>query len=241
MARPFQEANLLRTAILSVLFGGIMLAGCAPGLPFHKSTPFAPLPMPPMSMPGKASINGQVYQRDTAENWYSDHQNWRVGDVITVNIQENATASNAINNTTSRKSSIGDAISSFFGLPLSIGNVGGTPISPNVTGTSSISSAGAGASQQSNTLISTISATVTQVLPNGNLAILGQTRLNSGAGTGAEWIRIAGIVREEDIVNDAVASTEVANARVEYSGTGQGYEAARMPWLARFFLSLWPF
>ena len=241
MACRLQKENPLRMNVLSVLISGIMLAGCAPGMPFHKSKPFTPLPMPPMSTPGKASINGQVYQRDAAENWYSDHQHWRVGDVITVNIQKNATASNAINNTTSRKSSIGDAISSFFGLPLSIGNVGGTPISPNVTGTSSVSSAGAGASQQSNTLISTISATVTQTLPNGNLAILGQTRLNSGAGTGAEWIRIAGIVREEDIVDDAVPSTEVANARVEYSGTGQGYEAARMPWLARFFLSLWPF
>lgn len=226
---------------MPVLTGALLLGGCATGMPFHKTKPFAPLPMPPMSMPGKASIQGQVYQRDTAENWYSDHQNWRVGDVITVNIQENATASNAINNTTSRKSSIGDAISSFFGLPLSVGNIGGNALSPNVTGSSNISSAGAGASQQSNTLISTISATVTQVLPNGNLAILGQTQLNSGAGTGSEWIRIAGIVREEDIVDDAVPSTEVANARVEYSGTGQGYEAAKMPWLARFFLSLWPF
>ena len=229
------------TPLILMPFCAALLAGCAPGMPFHQNKPFAPLPMPPMSMPGKASIHGQVFQQNTAENWYSDHQNWRVGDLITVNIQENATASNAINNTTSRKSSIGNAISSFFGLPLSIGNVGGTPISPNVTGSSSVSSAGAGASQQSNTLVSTISATVTQVLPNGNLSILGQTQLNSGAGTGAEWIRIAGIVREEDIVNDAIPSTEVANARVEYSGTGQGYEAARMPWLARFFLSLWPF
>ncbi|OCX72163.1 flagellar basal body L-ring protein FlgH [Acidithiobacillus thiooxidans] len=241
MLRNLWLLNRVRVLALPPMFAGILLAGCAPGMPFHKSKPFAPLPMPPMSMPGKAAIPGQLYQRDTSENWYSDHQNWRVGDLVTVNIQENATASNAINNTTSQKSSIGDAISSFFGLPLSIGNVDGTSISPNVTGTSSISNAGAGASQQSNTLISTISATVTQVLPDGNLAILGQTRLNSGAGTGTEWIRIAGIIREEDIVDDTVASTEVANARVEYSGTGQGYEAARMPWLARFFLSLWPF
>lgn len=219
----------------------LVLSGCAAGMPFHRSKPFTPLPLPPTTSPSGPSIPGQVYQQDTAENWYSDHQNWRVGDVVTVDIQENATASNAIQNTTSRKSSIGDAISSFFGLPLSFGNVGGAKIAPNVSGSSSISSAGAGASQQSNTVISTISATVTQILPNGNLAIVGQTEINSGAGTGAEWIRVSGVVREEDVVDDTVPSTEIANARVEYRGSGQGYEAARMPWLARFFLDLWPF
>lgn len=224
-----------------LLTGSLALTGCAPGMPFHQNKPFTPLPLPPMSQPGPAMVGGQVYQSNTSVNWYSDHQTWRVGDLITVDILENATASNAINNTTSQKSSIGDAISSFFGLPLAVGNVGGHQISPNVSGTSTISNAGAGASQQSNTLISTISATVTKVLPNGNLEILGQTQLNSGAGTGSEWIRVSGIVRNEDIQNDTVPSSDIANARVEYSGTGQGYEAARMPWLARFFLSLWPF
>ncbi len=218
-----------------------LLAGCSAGMPFHQNKPFAPLPLPPVATPEKPSIPGQSYQPTTAENWYSDHQAWQVGDVITVDIIENATASNAIQNATSQKSSIGDAISSFFGLPLSFGNIGGSQISPNVTGQSSISNSGSGASTQSNTLITTISATVTKVLPGGNLAILGLTEINSGAGTGSEWIRISGIVRAEDVSDDTVSSTDIANARVEYSGTGQGYEAARMPWLARFFLSLWPF
>ncbi|MCE5388636.1 MAG: flagellar basal body L-ring protein FlgH [Acidithiobacillus sp.] len=227
--------------MFQVLAVVIMLSGCAPGMPFHKKKPFTPLPLPPMTSQTKPGISGQVYQPTMAENWFSDHQAWQVGDVITVDIIENATASNAISNATSRKSSIGDAISSFFGIPLSFGNVDGAKISPNVSAQSAISSSGSGASTQSNTLVSTISATVTKVLPNGNLEIVGQTELNSGAGTGAEWIRVSGIVRAEDISNDTVPSTDVADARVEYSGSGQGYEAARMPWLARFFLSLWPF
>lgn len=227
-----------RLLSISIVF---VLAGCAAGMPFHKTKPFRPLPLPPMASPQAALVPGQLYQYGASVNWYSDHQSWRIGDVVTVDIEENATASNAIQNTTSQKSSIGDAISSFFGLPLTFGKVDGSQISPNVSGTSAISNAGAGASQQSNTLISTISATVTKVLPNGNLEILGQTQLNSGTGTGSEWIRVSGIVRAEDIQNDTIPSTDVANARVEYSGTGQGYEAARMPWLARFFLSLWPF
>lgn len=225
---------------LGLMMAVSVLAGCAAGMPFHQQKPFTPLPLPPMAQSRQAVVAGQAFQQDTSVNWYSDHQAWQVGDLVTVDIQENATASNAIQNTTSQKSSIGAAISSFFGLPLAFGNVGGNQISPNVNGTSAISNAGAGASQQSNTLISTISATVTQVLPNGNLSILGQTQLNSGAGTGSEWIRVSGIVRAEDIQNDTVPSSDIANARVEYSGTGQGYQAARMPWLARFFLSLWP-
>ena len=239
----FTQKLLIAIQAAVILAGSVgLLSGCAAGMPFHRNKSFAPLPLPPMTAPQTSLANGQIYQPTTAENWYSDHQPWQVGDLITVDILENATASNAIQNATSRKSSIGDAISSFFGLPLSFGNIGGNKISPNVTAGSSISSSGAGASTQSNTLISTISATVTQILPGGNLTILGQTKLNSGAGTGAEWIRISGIIREADIGNNnTIPSTDVANARVEYSGTGQGYQAAKMPWLARFFLTLWPF
>lgn len=210
-------------------------------MPFQKRKPFEPLPLPPQASVVPSSQNGQIYQAADAVNWFSDHQPWRVGDVITVDIIENATASNAIQNSTTDKNSIADAISSFFGLPLSFGNVGGSSVSPNITASSSVSHAGQGSSTQSNTLISTLSATVTRVLPNGNLAIMGQTKMESGAGTGAEWLRISGLVRAEDVSNDTVPSTDVADAQVQYSGTGQQYEAARMPWLARFFLSLWPF
>jgi flagellar L-ring protein precursor FlgH len=219
----------------------MVLGGCA-YMPFHKHKAYQPLPLPPMEKTAPVLANGQVYQPQNSVNWFSDHQPWRVGDVITVDIIENATASNAINNATSRKSSIGDAISSFFGLPLSFGSVGGAKVSPNITASSNNSSVGAGATTQSNSIVSTLAATVTKVLPNGNLELLGQTRINSGTGTGGQWLRISGIVRTEDISTyNTVPSTDVANAAVQYAGTGQGYEAARMPWLSRFFLSVWPF
>lgn len=61
--------------------------------------------------------------------------------------------------------------------------------------------------------------------------------------TGNELVRIAGLVRADDIATDnTVSSTRVADARITYSGTGAFADASQPGWLDRFFLSpLWPF
>lgn len=218
---------------------GVLIGGCS-YMPFHRKPPFQPLSLPPQAAPVPASRNGGIYQPDSAMDWYADHGPWRVGDVVTVDIIENATASNSVQDNVSRSASANGAINQLFGLPLQFGSVNGSPISPSFGGSSTFGSKGGGSATQSDSIVSTISATVIKVLPANNLEILGRTRLDSGTGT--EWIRLSGIVRAEDIGPDnTLPSTAIADARVEYSGNGQNYEAARMPWLARFFMSLWPF
>jgi flagellar L-ring protein precursor FlgH len=80
-----------------------------------------------------------------------------------------------------------------------------------------------------------------RVLPNGNLVVRGEKWLTLN--TGEEFMRIEGLVRAADVKSDnTVESNRIANARIQYSGKGQGQEAQSAGWLAKFFLStLMPF
>ncbi|MGZ8335087.1 MAG: flagellar basal body L-ring protein FlgH, partial [Allosphingosinicella sp.] len=85
-----------------------------------------------------------------------------------------------------------------------------------------------------------ISVTVAAVLPNGNLIVQGEksVRINRAD----EFIRLSGIVRPADInVDNRVASTRIADARIVYSGRGEVARASRQGWLQRFFTIVSPF
>jgi len=94
---------------------------------------------------------------------------------------------------------------------------------------------------QSNSLSGSISANVMQVLNNGNLVIRGEKWISIN--NGDEFVRLTGIVRSQDIRPDnTIDSPRVANARIQYSGTGTFADVQKMGWLSSFFMgSWWPF
>src|SRR3546814_1679253 len=93
---------------------------------------------------------------------------------------------------------------------------------------------GKGQATQSNTLSGEISVTIAEVYPNGTMLVRGEKLVTLNRGD--EYIRIAGIVRPEDITADnRILSTRVADARITYSGTGEIARASRQGWLQRFF------
>ena len=94
---------------------------------------------------------------------------------------------------------------------------------------------------QRNSLTGDISVTIADVLPNGNLLVRGEKRLNLNSGN--EYVKISGIVRPFDIAaNNTVPSTKVADATIIYTGEGAEADAGKIGWLARFFVSaLFPF
>ena len=82
--------------------------------------------------------------------------------------------------------------------------------------------------------------TVIEVLPNGNLLVSGEKQI--GINQGSEFVRFSGVVNPATISPaNAVSSTQVADARLEYRGNGYIDEAQTMGWLARFFLTFLPF
>ncbi|MFN6972241.1 MAG: flagellar basal body L-ring protein FlgH, partial [Rheinheimera sp.] len=94
---------------------------------------------------------------------------------------------------------------------------------------------------QSNSLTGDISVNVLRVMANGNLVIRGEKWLTLN--TGKEYIRLTGVIRPEDIdAKNTVESSKIANARIEYSGTGATHGGQGPGWLSRFFATaLWPF
>ena len=79
---------------------------------------------------------------------------------------------------------------------------------------------GKGSSSQSNQLNGSITVTVAEVYPNGNLLVRGEKWLTLNQGE--EFVQISGIIRPSDIErNNSVPSFKVADARITYSGAGR--------------------
>ncbi len=82
--------------------------------------------------------------------------------------------------------------------------------------------------------------TVLEVLANGNLIVSGEKQM--AINQGAEYIRFSGVVNPRTITGDnAVPSTQVADARIEYTAKGYIDESQNMGWLQRFFLNVSPY
>ncbi len=231
-------ASILRRAGAPVLTAAaLLLAGCAAS-PTDKMAlqKLEPLRIPAQPQPMNAHpANGAIWQDGTNVALFEDSRAHRVGDLITILIAENANASKSTNTTIAKSDTVSAGLSSLFGVQPTLG-----PYSPSLGATSAQKFGGNGATTQSNTFTTTLQATVVQVMSNGNLELSGQKEVMLNGGH--EFIRVVGVVRAADVTpQNTVSSTQIADARVEYSGNGSVYDAAKVPWLTKFFLSLWPF
>ncbi len=229
--------SLRRAGAALLAVGALLLAGCAAS-PTDKMAlqKLEPLPIPAQPQPMNAHpANGAIWQNSTNVALFEDSRAHRVGDLITILIAENANASKSTNTTIAKSDTVSAGLSSLFGVQPTLGQY-----SPSLGATSSQKFGGNGATTQSNTFTTTLQATIVQVMSNGNLEISGQKEVLLNGGH--EFIRVVGVVRAADVTpQNTVSSTQIADARVEYSGNGSVYDAAKVPWLTKFFLSLWPF
>lgn len=228
MHRHSRVTNLIRIATLGV--AALALSGCGATLgPKRGDSEFsavrAELPPPP------EQNNGAIYLAGHAMPFFEDYKARRVGDILTVILQERTNASKSASTSTSKEGSISMGNPSLFGKSYDLG--------ASVSGDRENS--GSGDSRQSNQLTGSITVTVAEVLPNGNLVIQGEKWLQLNQGK--EYVRLRGMVRAHDIRPDnAVLSTQIADAQISYGGTGALADANSAGWLSRFFMSpLWPF
>jgi len=175
---------------------------------------------------------------------FVDHKARRVGDVITVLIVETSSASKSASTKTSRDSSAEGGISSLLGLPSNYGMKNfmglGQPFSPNYSGGMKNSFTGSGNTSRSDRITATISAEVIDVLPNGNLRVLGHREIKVNEEN--QIITVAGVIRPADIdENNAVKSTQIAEAQIKYYGDGAIARKQKEGWLTRALEYVWPF
>jgi flagellar L-ring protein precursor FlgH len=189
--------------------------------------PPAPVVMPP------PIANGSVYQeRRGFAPLFEDRRPRRMGDILTIVLNEEVSASKNAASTTARSSNASLALDQ---LPDALDTLADYGF--DLSGESNFD--GGGGSSANNTFTGTITVTVQDVLPNGNLRVIGEKRITINHGT--EFIRFSGTVQPRTVsVRNTVASTEVADARIEYTGNGYIDEAQRMGWLQRFFLTVSP-
>ena len=112
----------------------------------------------------------------------------------------------------------------------------GTEVSASDTNNCS----GKGENTSPNDFTGTITVTVIEIYPNGNLLVSGEKQI--GLKEGEEFVRFSGVVNPNTISSaNTVVSTQVADARIEYKANGFLDSAQVMGWLGRFFLTFLPF
>ncbi|SFW37505.1 flagellar basal body L-ring protein FlgH [Luteibacter sp. UNCMF366Tsu5.1] len=208
----------------------LALGGCAMVPPAPKPMYTATLPVEPAAQP---QATGSIYADQQSMELFADPRAHRIGDILTITLVESTQASKKAATSTNKKN--GNTISSptLLGQGLKIGGK-----SADSSLSSNNAFAGDGTSSQSNQLTGEITVTVAQRLSNGALVVRGEKWLTINQGE--ELVRISGIVRPQDIGNDnVVASSRVADARIEYVGKGTLADANTRGWLSRFFDSKW--
>lgn len=229
-----------RLMIVSLLGIATALSGCVNPPPKPNDPYYAPV-LPRTPLPA-AQNNGAIYQAGFEQNLYDDRKAFRVGDIITITLNEKTQASKKANSDIQKDSKTKMGLTSLFGSGMTTNNpIGGGDLSLSAEYGGSRDAKGDSQAGQSNSLTGSITVTVAEVLPNGILSVRGEKWVTLN--TGNELVRIAGLVRADDIATDnTVSSTRVADARITYSGTGAFADASQPGWLDRFFLSpLWPF
>lgn len=211
--------------ILFLFVGSLFLAGCATDSLFIKKDDEAFAPPDDYAIPSTQISGGGLYQ--TGYNWslMADRRAYRVGDILTIQLDESTQSSKQAKTNFGKKSEAQIGVPEVFGT--SIDKLGATAsANRNFNGTA--------VSQQQNMLRGSITVAVHQVLPNGVLVIRGEKWLTLNQGD--EYIRVTGLVRAEDVQRDnTVSSQRIANARISYSGRGALSDSNSAGWLMRLF------
>lgn len=193
-------------------------------------------PITPDPQPVKMITTGSLYNTSYANNLYSDIKAHRVGDIITVLLEEKTQASKSAKTELKKEDeyTLDPVIT-----PRGNFTINGNPLQLGMNRESEFK--GDTKADQSNSLNGSISVNVLKILANGNLVIRGEKWLTLN--NGEEYIRLTGLIRAQDIKFDnTVESFKIANARIQYSGTGPLADSQEQGWLTRFFNNpLWPF
>jgi len=178
---------------------------------------------------------------------FEDRRAKAINDLVTINIVENTQASNQAETDTSHDSSTNNAITNFFGIPLSynLGNalgsgMAGVNLTPTIAGSGSNTFTGKGSTTLAGSFLATITARITDVLPNGNFVI--ESRKDIKINRDKEVMVLRGVIRPDDIARDnTISSGLIANVQLIYAGDGVIADTQRQPWLVQIMDWIWPF
>ena len=229
----------LRTCA-AVVLAVVLVAGCNTVPPTEVQQPMTARPAP-VPQPQPQTANGSIYAAAHPAQPYhgyrplfEDRRPRNIGDLLVIQINEKTAASKKSDSAVEKNQTSAFGVTSLLGLP------GKTFQGANLDASSASKFDGSGSAASNNDFNGTITVTVIEVLPNGNMQVSGEKQI--GINHGSEFIRFSGIVNPATITSgNSVSSTQVADARIEYRANGQIDSAQVMGWLGRFFLTFLPF
>jgi flagellar L-ring protein FlgH len=186
---------------------------------------------------GPAVATGSLW---TPTAWFSDlaadQRSRRVDDIVTIVVQESASAVSSGQVKTSRQSSAQNSITALAGLTRATGPWANLA---NLGGQTTLD--GQGTTSRTTTLTTVISARVTHVLRNGNLVVEGTKIV--GINSENQTITVRGVIRPIDLdTTNTVQSARLAQMEIQVNGKGVVADAVRRPnILYRLLLGLLPF
>ncbi|MES2014098.1 MAG: flagellar basal body L-ring protein FlgH [Pseudomonadota bacterium] len=193
--------------------------------------------------PATAANSGAIFNAKAYHPIFEDRRPRYIGDIVTINITENTTATKAGASSGSKSGAADFATNASIksNVPI-VGGVASKLPFGNLAAFSASSAnsfADKAAENASNVFTGSITATVIEVLPNGYLVVSGDKQVSFDKGT--EFVRFSGVVNPDTItLGNFVTSNKVADARIEYRTNSKIDAAAVASIFARFFLSITP-
>ena len=223
-----------RTGRLACLGAAVFLVGCqtAP-VDFAPTQPINYAHLQQRATP----TNGSLFQTSRYRPAFEDPRARWAGDTLTIQITEKVSANQSSSSKIDRAGSAGGSVNAVpFVKPADLAKINNLTLGAD----SSNSFNGKGDNANANDFSGVITVTVQDVLPNGHLLVAGDKQI--GVNSNVDVLRFSGTVDPRHIKpGNMVASTLVANARIESRGRGAVDEALSIGWLGRAFLSVFPF
>lgn len=167
-------------------------------------------------MQAPLAIAVSLYDESSYRPLTADIKARRVGDLLTVQVFENSSATTSADTGTRRK----------IGQSAEISNAGNTSAQTSIGVSGDFD--GGGKTQRTNRVLATLSVTVREILPNGELKVSGEQLLT--VNDEPQTVTLEGRVRPSDISDgNVVLSTRLADAKITYFGDGSIADRNRRP------------
>jgi len=167
-------------------------------------------------------------------NLFRDPKARFINDVVTIQVSETTQAVTSADASSKRSSSMSAGIDSLVGLETGVKEL------PNlIKSAGNTRFDGQGSTSRATQLRTTLTARVTDVLPNGYLVVEGkrEVRVNNEN----QMVIFSGIVRPSDInKSNVVPSSSVAQMSVRVQGKGTVSQPLKPGWLTQILNGIWP-
>jgi flagellar L-ring protein precursor FlgH len=158
-----------------------------------------------------------LYDEATYRPLAGDNKAYRVGDVLTVQVFENSSASTTADTGTRRRNQ----------LAAELDRTSGRAVGGRVAVNGEFD--GGGSTGRSNRVLITLGVTVREVLANGDLRVSGEQML--AVNGEQQRVTLEGRVRPSDVSDgNVVLSTRLADARITYVGEGELSQRQERAW-----------